>query len=298
MNKMLKDIAWNGIHLSVPSSWELGRIATRHLFFDNHASPAMEIKWGPVKGRFSHHSHLKKLVAQQKKHPGKNLEEWHLPRAWKNALSNFIAKGFSWQSGAESGRGAILFCPLCKTAVMFQIFNIAGHMTDKAILDMLQSLQDHRNDDQTAWTVFDIRALLPKAFQLDNFQFKPGIYELAFSDKFQTLKLFRWAPASAFLSQTTLARFAANTLEYTHDNLAKTSFLEHPAVEWRSNAIAGWHHWLYRFKRKPAFHWLRVWHVVKKNRILGIRLDSKKPFDADMMACICTNYVTEPSTKR
>ena len=287
---MLKKIAWNGIHLSVPSTWELGRIDTRHLLFDNHAGPVMEIKWGPVKGHFSHRSHLKKLIAQQKHHPDKNLEEWHLPPTWESALSNFIAKGFSWQSGAENGRGAILFCPSCKTAVMFQVFNIADHMTGEAILKTLKSLQDHRNDDQTAWIVFDIHALLPRAFQLDDYQFKPGNYTLAFTDGFQTVKLFRWAPASAFLSQADLSQFAANALEFNRENLVTTSFLEHPAVEWRSNIISGRHNWLYRFKQKQAFHWVRVWHVAEKNRILGIRLDSKKPVDTDMMTEICINY--------
>lgn len=293
MNRMLKDIAWNGIHLSVPHTWELGRIDTRHLFFDHNESPAMEVKWGPVKGRFSHRSHLKKLIARQKRHPGKTLEEWHLPPHWKNALSNFIAKGFSWKSGTVNGHGAILFCPSCKTAVMFQIFNIASHISDQAIIEMLNSLQDHRNDDQTAWTVFDIHALLPKTFKLDNYQFKPGKYELVFSDKFQILKLFRWAPASAFLSQTDLLQFAANALDFSHENLVTTSLLEHPAVEWRSNPSAGWYNWLYRLKRKPAFHWLRVWHVVEKNRIMGIRLDSKKPLGTDMVTDICANYVAK-----
>ena len=291
---MLKKIAWNGIHLSVPSTWELGRIDTRHLLFDNHAGPAMEIKWGPVKGHFSHRSHLKKLIAQQKHHPDKNLEEWHLPPTWESALSDFIAKGFSWQSGAENGRGAILFCPSCKTAVMFQVFNIADHMTDETILETLKSLQDHRNDDQTAWTVFDIHALLPRTFQLNDYQFKPGNYKLAFTDGFQTVKLFRWAPASAFLSQTDLLQFAANALEFNRENLITTSFLEHPAVEWRSNIISGRYNWLYRFKPKPAFHWVRVWHVAEKNRILGIRLDSKKPIDTDMMTEICANYRLNP----
>jgi len=291
---MLKKIAWNGIHLSVPSTWELGRIDTRHLLFDNHAGPAMEIKWGPVKGHFSHRSHLKKLIAHQKHHADKNLEEWHLPPTWESALSNFIAKGFSWQSRTENGRGAILFCPSCKTAVMFQVFNIADHMTDEIILETLKSLQDHRNDDQTAWTVFDIHALLPKTFQLNDYQFKPGNYKLAFIDGFQTVKLFRWAPASAFLSQTDLSQFAANALEFNRENMATTSFLEHPAVEWRSNIISGRHNWLYRFKQKPVFHWLRVWHVAEKNRILGICLDSKKPIDANMMTNICTNYRLNP----
>ncbi len=296
MNRTLKDIDWNGIHLSVPYTWELGRIDTRYLFFDNHAGPAMEIKWETVKGRFSHRSHLKKLAAQQKHHPGKRFEEWHLPSAWKNALSNFIAQGFSWQLGAENGRGAILYCPVCKTAIMFQIFNITDHMTTEATINILKSLQDHRNDRQTAWTVFDIHALLPKPFKLDNFQFKPGIYELAFRDRFQTVKLFRWAPASTFLSQVKLSLFAANTMGFKHESLVTTSFLDHPAVEWRPDKPIGWYTWLYRFKRNPAFHWLRLWHVVGKNRILGIRLDSKKPIKTEMVTDICTNYVAEPST--
>jgi hypothetical protein len=291
---MLKDIEWNGIHLSVPSTWELGRIDTRHLFFDNHAGPAMEIKWDTVKGRFSHSSHIKKLAAQQKNCPGRSFKEWHLPAAWRKALSNFIIKGFSWRSESENGRGAILYCPVCNTALMFQIFNIANSMTADATLEMLKSLQDHRDDGQTAWTIFDIHALLPKTLKLDNFQFKPGRYELAFSDKFQTVKLFRWAPASEFLSHANLSRFTANTLEFNHENLVTTSFLKHPAVEWRSNTPTGWYTWLYRFKRKPAFHWLRVWHVVEKNRILGIRLDSKKPLDSDMMKHICVNYRLNP----
>jgi len=281
------------MNVSVPSTWELGRIDMRHLFFEKQASPAMEIKWGPVKGRFSHHAHLKKLIARQKHLPDKTLEEWHLPASWKNALANFIAKGFSWQSGTENGRGAILFCPSCKNAIMFQIFNIAGHMSDEAILELLKSLQDHRNDDKTAWTVFDVHALLPKTFKLDDFQFKPGKYQLAFSDSYQTVKLFRWAPASAFLSQTNLTQFVANALELTPENLVTTSISGHSAVEWRSRPNPGQFNWLYRFKRKLSFHWLRVWHVVDKNRILGIRFDSKRPFDVEMMTDICVNYVAK-----
>ena len=77
---MLTTIAWNGIRVSVPSTWELGRIEARHLFFHHRDAPAMEIKWEPVKGRFSHRSHLKKLMARQKRHPGRHLEAWHLPQ--------------------------------------------------------------------------------------------------------------------------------------------------------------------------------------------------------------------------
>ena len=289
MTGMLKNIAWNGIHLSVPSSWELGWIGTRHLFFENHAGPAMEIKWEPVKGRFSHRSHLKKLIAGQKKHPGKRIGNWRLPDSWVNALANFNAQGFSWQSHTENGRGAVLFCPSCKTALMCQFFNISDQV-DETSLDVLRSLRDHRNDDQTAWTVFDIHAQLPKVFRLTDYRFRPGVYELAFSDGRQTAKLYRWAPASAFLAQTDLLRFTASTLELKREKLVGTSCLGHPAVEWRSTTMAGKNNWLYRFRQKPVFHWVRAWHVPEKNRILGIRLDGSKPLDTNIMAALCVNY--------
>lgn len=288
---MLTFIAWNGIQLSIPSTWKIGRIDARHLLFDGQSGPAMEIKWGSVKGRFSHRSHLKKLTAQQKHLPDKTLAEWHLPGTWENALSGYVSKGFSWQSDKENGRGAILFCPACKTAIMFQIFNIKDAVNDKTTLKMLKSLCDHRRDDQTAWAVFDINALLPKTFRLNRHQFKPGSYELTFSNKFQTIQLFRWAPASVFLSHTSLAQFTENILNINQQNLASESASEHPAVEWRANIITGWQNRLYWFKRKPAFHWARVWQVPEKNRILGIRIDSKKPFNSKIMRDICANYV-------
>jgi len=287
---MLKDIAWNGIHLSVPSTWEISRVETRYLFLENHTRPAMEIKWSHVKGRFSHRSHLKKLIAQQKHHPQKQIEEWPLPTTWENALSDFVAKGFSWKSDTENGRGAILFCPSCRTAVMFQVFNMAHLMTHETFLNILKSLKDHRNDDQTAWIVFDIHALLPKGFQLKHYRFRPGNYELLFSNKFQSLKLSRWAPASSLLSQTDLTRFTADTLNLNQENLITTPVPGYAAVEWPSNAATGWCRRFYRFKRKPAFHWVRVWHVAEKNRILGICLDSKKPFDKGLATDICSNY--------
>jgi hypothetical protein len=291
MTGMLKDIAWNGIQLSVPSSWEISRVDTRYLFLENQTGPAMEIKWSPVKGRFSHHSHLKKLISQQKHQAQKYLQEQPLPPTWENALSDFVTKGFSWKSETDGGQGAILFCPACKTALMFQVFNVNGLMPQEAFLNMLKSLQDHRSDDQTAWRVFDIQALLPKAFELKQYRFNPGNYELLLSNKCQTLKLCRWAPASSLLSQTDLVQFTADRLHLNHENLVATSALGHTAVEWQSNAIDGWTHRFYRFKRKPAFHWVRVWHVAEKNRILGICLDSKKPFETNVATDICSNYM-------
>jgi len=290
MTEKLKEIAWNGIHLLVPSIWELGWIDTQHLAFESRENPVFEIKWRAVKGHFSHRSQLKKIIAQQKHHPHKNFNACQLPAAWEHALSPFSSQGFSWQSGPESGHGATLYCPICKNAVIFQIFNIGGRLSEPTVLDILKSLKDHRNDDHTAWIIFDMHALLPHSFQLKRYHFKPGNHELSFLNGSMAICLYRWAPASALLSQTSLSQFMADTMGLSRERLGVTSIQGHPAVEWRTHAGTGLRTQLHRLKQKPSFHWAVAWHIEKKNRIIGVRLDSRKPFKPDQMADICDQF--------
>ena len=163
-------------------------------------------------------------------------------------------------------------------------------MPHGTLLNILESLQDHRSDDRTAWAVFDIEALLPRAFQLDNYRFKPGNFELAFYSGHQSIKLLRWAPATALLKETDLIQFAAKALAVTRENLIDTTFLEQPAVEWQPETVSRRSSWIDRFKPQPAFQWGRVWHVAEKNRILGIRFESRKPFNPEQVSDICAKY--------
>jgi len=247
----------------------------------------MEIKWGVVKGRFSHRSRLKKITSQQKGQAGRDIAAWSLPTTWEKALSNFNSQGFMWNSKSENGRGAILFCPSCQNATLFQIFNISGHLSDPWVLETLKSLGDHRNDDYTAWSIFDIHALLPKSFQRVRHTFKPGNHAIVFSDGSSEIWLYRWAPASALLAQATLSQFAASTLMLPQEQMTQISINSHPSVEWREKPR---HHRFYRFKQKAAFRWVRVWHVRKKNRILGVRIHSKRPIERDQMADLCSHF--------
>ena len=68
MTDGMKQVAWNGIRFKAPRPWQIGRIGTRHLVLEDAGGPVMEVKWGPVKGKFSHAAHLKRLAASG---PGK-----------------------------------------------------------------------------------------------------------------------------------------------------------------------------------------------------------------------------------
>jgi len=45
-----------------------------------------------------------------------------------------------------------------------------------------------------------------------------------------------------------------------------------------------------RLKLNPSFFWYRLWHVEEKNRILGIRSESKYRLDSQLLDQIYTDY--------
>ncbi len=186
-----KEIAWNGIRFVVPAAWEPGRIGARHLVIESDAGPAMEIKWGPVKGRFSRSTHLRRL-SKLTRARGAALREWVLPQDWQQALARFECTGFAWEAGSEAAVGAILHCPACRTASVVQFFQLPGRSgaTGEAAA-VLASLRDHRDDGRVAWAVYDILALLPSGFARVRHRFEAGWFHLEFRAQHRTIGLFR-----------------------------------------------------------------------------------------------------------
>ena len=48
--------------------------------------------------------------------------------------------------------------------------------------------------------------------------------------------------------------------------------------------------WFSRFRAKPSFHWLGLWHLESKNRILGVKMQGKRGFDTLTLDKICAGY--------
>ncbi len=295
MAPAFKNIAWNGLQFTIPLPWELVWVDTHHLTFHQNGSPAMEIKWGPIKGRFSHRSQLKKIIKGHKANLGNKITKWPLPSTWKQALAGYSHQGFYWQADTISGHGATLYCPACNNAIIFQMFDIRNRLTDPELLQFCQTLSDHRDDDYTAWQVFDIQARVPKSLRLNRYQFKPGNHEITFQSKTLVVGLNRWAPASALLANTSLATFAADTLPLPAEQLRPAYVQKYPAVELQPQAATGWQRRLVRLGIKPAWKWVIVWHMESSNRILGISLESKKPFKTNQMEQFTDNFQLNPA---
>jgi len=285
-----KEVAWNGVRFKTPVKWEIVQIGTRHLILENEMVPVMEVKWGPVKGHFSHKAHLKRLAALHSRSVKGRISEWFLPPHWQSALTDFEISGFLWQGEAAIGRGAILFCPVCRNAVLIQFFRYNSSDQEKILTAVLKSFCDHRQDGLMRWSVFDIRVTLPETLKLTKFRFDVGKFELGFAHGRQSTYLHRWAPAAALLDGGDLLGFARTVAEFSAGRPQPLINDSYDALAWCISPASDWQQRLSRLKLNPSFFWYRIWHVTEKNRILGIRSESKYPLDSQLLDQISTVY--------
>ena len=285
-----KQLAWNGIRFKTPAQWEVGQIGARHLIIEDEAGPVMEVKWGAVKGIFSHRTHLKRLAALQSRRDKISVAEWILPPPWEASVADFEAGGFLWQSPAASGRGAILFCSVCRTATLIQFFGDSSVKREKVFLAVLKSFRDHSKDGWLPWSIFDIRATLPQSLQLERFRFEAGKFELMFSAGRNHVYLHRWAPAAALLAGRDLVAFAGTIPEFARGVPQPITVDNCEALEWGVMPGNKWRQKLSRFKIVPSYFFFRLWYLNQQNRILGVRAEGKYPFDIQLVSQICEHY--------
>lgn len=286
-----RETAWNGVRCEIPDSWEVVKIGRRYLMFAEKSAPMMEIKWGQIRGKFSHHSQLRRLAMQQRKKFGKTLKEIPLPPEWRTPLSEFISVAFSWHSQTISGSGAVLYCPTCKTATLMQFFQKHSAHSTALVQHILGSFQDHSRDNRVIWALFDIRALIPAEFDLIKYRFDAGQYELIFSYKKQKITLWRWVPASVLLHKQNLEEFAHRVTRFALKKTVAPVRADPDWVEWEVlPSTPWWSRWRSRRLLGHAPTYYRFWHLREKNRIFGVKIEGKQAIDSEFVNSICAGY--------
>jgi hypothetical protein len=290
MTQCSTPIAWNGISLSIPAGWQLGRLDNRHLVFQENGTAVMEIKWNRIRGRFSAKSQLKRLTAVRNRRTKVGVTSWSPPAEWAKALEGHQVDGFEWDTQDIGGRGVVLYCPVCRTASLIQFFIRHSQPLPDHFVTILDSFRDHRDDGLMLWSLFDIRAELPEGYLLAEHAFKPGNFTLAFTDRRRSLTLFRWAPAAALLGDQPLDVFASAAIGLTAAQFTPNTIGGYPGVQWHiaKNAQKPWP--LGRIGGAPSYRQGRIWHVDDRNRILGVSLADTRPMADDHLSEICASY--------
>jgi len=286
-----KEFAWNGIRFLAPAAWQVGRIGARHLMLEEESGPVLEVKWGRVKGGFSHQAHLRRLGVLHGRELGKSVKHCPLPIAWEKALGKYEATGFSWRGETIRGMGVLLYCPTCQNATLIQFYQKGVNQQKKIPERLLASFRDHRQDNEVIWSLFDIRATIPEKFRLVRHRFEAGEFELAFASEGQKITLHRWGPASILLGDHNLVEFARTVLSHHQGEPYPVTVVGDKTVEWSVKpSRTRWVPWWSWIRAKSSFQWVRLWHVEGKNRILGVRAEGKKGVDPRFLERICAGY--------
>jgi hypothetical protein len=288
-----RQIAWNGVRFDTPMDWEIGKIGYRYLLLESSSGPVMEVKWAPVKGKFSLRSQLKHLAAAQGRQLRKNLREEKLPAEWARVIDGYDSLGFAWQTDSIGGRGAVLYCPGCRKAVLLQFFETTGQRPFTQAGRVLASFEDHTEGQKTLWSVFDIYAEVPATYHLKRFRFEAGAYELSFANRQSQLTLQRWGPAAVLLKDGGLEGFEQRCLGLSAKRSVTFKKRSPLTVELEDGPPSGLFPRLYRrLQRYPFYRCLRLWYEVDKNRILGVRFEGRQPIEAGVLDGICKTYAT------
>ncbi len=250
----------------------------------------MEVKWGPVRGAFSHQRYFRRLRTLGTA-AGAVARCSPLPAAWEPALGRYDAKGFSWAGGGVAATGAIFYCPRRRTAGLIQFFHAPEAPADArrtaAVLERLHLPEERRG---THWAVFDIRAELPEGFRLIRHRFEPGRFTLAFASGRCRVELVRWAPAAVLLHDRDLEGFARSAAGGGALRFAAMRDEDPAAVEGQSPEPAGLIERLAANMGRRTVCRMRLWHVAARNRILGIRMQDRGVIDTALWEKVVKAY--------
>jgi hypothetical protein len=293
-----KSIAWSGVQFAVPRDWEPGRIGARHLLFECDDGPAMEIKWGPAGRGFSSRRYLRRL-ARRVGRAGAVLQERALPVDGGKSAGPFEGLGFEWKGKDGGAVGALLFCPVCRTVSLLQVFLRApGAGGDRQLLRVIDSFRDHRIDGRCAWALYDIRAVLPAHFRLVGHRFEAGLFMLEFRGRRHGLTLYRWAPAGVLLKDQAIDAFAAASAGGAGLDFRPLAGAGRVGVEGVDPPPVGPAGRLKAVLRRNRFRRVRVWCVDRRNRILGVRLEAPQPVTAADLSELCRAYGMDDEIER
>lgn len=288
-----RQIAWNGVRFDTPMDWEIGRIGHRYLLLETPGGPVMEVKWAPVKGKFSLRTQLKHLAASQGRQVRRGLREEKLPADWARVIGRYDSLGFAWQTDTIGGRGAVLYCRGCRKAVLLQFFDTNGQRLFTQADRVLATFEDHAEGRKTLWSVFDIHAEVPVGYHLKRFRFEAGAYELSFTNRQSHLTLQRWGPAAALLKDGGLEGFEQRCLGLSANRSVIFKKRSPLTVELEGGPPSGLFSRLCRrLQRHSLYRRLRLWYEVDKNRILGVQLEGRQPIEAEVLEGICKTYAT------
>ena len=302
---------WQGIQLSVPEDWDLGKVDgdynSGYARLDDAEIVRAEVEWRTApKGR--QHLPVGQLVDRYLGKLEKKAAKEHLDFAVhrrariltdKRWLEGCDHETFVWESDYRAYNLAKA-CPTCGRIVLLRVLCQLGETAQELADNVFRSLLDHGADDSLFWCVYGMTFCTPADYKLISHELRSGHIQLTFEQKGHVCRLQRLSMASLLLKGTTLQEWypaffkkqlrdidfeVLEALQRGHEGLTVTG---HPRSRWRQ---------LLRplpFVNPRPRQYLdaRVWHCGEANKICVAEHLYRKRDQRGILAETLTNGFT------
>ncbi len=280
-----RQIAWNGLQLSLPSKWDVIVSAPRHLLIEQDFKPVVEIRW-ELDGPATVEHVVKSLRKSADKSSRDTIGKIPLPKEFSALATKRGASGLSWNS--EASLNCLLWtCKNTNATIICRLFDACKVSTSR-IIDLLLTITFQKSETTSQlWSVQDFKLSVPSSFQFVDYTFAPGLTRLAFQNRNMNLQICRLAPALERLASHPLKSILAalqgdvDAGEVIQDEPMLLETCSYPTLIQQLRM---------RLKRNKPFQWGRIWHVEEHNRILALTAESIRPFELDTVHEICSQY--------
>lgn len=278
-------IAWNGVRLYIPASWDCRVSGNEQLIFEKHFQPLVQIRWH----NSQHHSpraqenRAKKFVAQL----GSVIPDREIPNKLQPLKNKFKEARF-FQDKNRTVRGGVCLCSDGQTLLLFQLL-----VEDDSFLEEITgclinfSFRDSQYQAEKLWRIQDFSLITPNYFTLQNYTFAAGLSRLSFAGRNLQLQTCRLGPADSHLIDQSLERIL---LTLTGSPELQVVFHENPATCRGERTPTIFRQLVFRLRREKPFISSKIWHDSLNNRLLAVVLSANRPIPLDTLEDICNNY--------
>lgn len=279
-----KAVAWNGTAFKIPDAWEIDSLDPTHVMISENGSPRAEIKWTESSPSTPLERQFKKFTARSQRLLKIIIQEEPPPPYFSHPNPGFDVFFFSWKDTSSAGTGALIYCRHCRRLSLIRFFFPDRFLPDSSAHGLLTSFTDHPVTGRVSWQLFGMSFSTPENFRLTEYRLEPGCFSFQFLAQNIHLTVFSWGPASFLLADKTLAEFAKERLPELTGSAAAGIYDRGNYLEWsfRQGLFknAGRLPFLSLCSRFILF---RISHDKQNNRIYGVKIDSPRAFEIDLM---------------
>lgn len=262
-------VAWNGVQLFLPKSWDARVSGNQHLVFEKDFQPLLQIRWEHSNNSPS--PNLQKRAKHCAAELGLIPAEDRLPEDLQPMKDNFI------QVTCYLDKNNIIKAGIClgadgRTLVLFQVL-----AEDPALMPEVHvclATLSCRKQTENLWRIQDFTLNLPVGYTLKDYTFAAGLTRLAFFSDDMYLQACTLGPADIRLNRQSLEEIliiltgTPQLQVVAGENATSCAGTRTPTI---SQQV------FFRLRREKAFIRARIHHDIGSNRLLAVILSANRP---------------------